>query len=178
MCKQCNLAFMKKTTYFNYIDGLSIPEWVVDSCPQSGDCSSSIREFIEDEEVRAELDLIDKDQLVKELEQYGEWDDEELKDHEENLMKILWIAINNIWEGYYDYAQYINDGIESGDIDTDELKSDFNETLYAQGYVEEDVWEWSDEHFENLLPFEENEKKFKEWFDSEVHTDHLIDENL
>ena len=53
--------------------------------------------------------------------------------------------------------------IEEGEIDTDELKTDFNEYLYSKGYDYETVWSYTDEHFENLLSFEENEKNFVKW---------------
>ena len=53
--------------------------------------------------------------------------------------------------------------IEEGEIDTDELKTDFNEYLYSKGYDCETVWSYTDEHFENLLSFEENERNFVKW---------------
>lgn len=87
-----------KIAYFNYIDGLEVPDWVVDSCPQSGNCDNALAEFREDDEVKAELDKLDPEQLKKELAEYGAWDDEQLNNHDENLTRILWIAIGNIWE--------------------------------------------------------------------------------
>ena len=56
--------------------------------------------------------------------------------------------------------------IEEGEIDTDELKTDFNEYLYSKGYDCEVVWSYTDEHFENLLSFEENERNFVKWLDN------------
>lgn len=55
---------------------------------------------------------------------------------------------------------------EEGEIDTDELKTDFNEYLYSKGYDCEVVWSYTDEHFENLLSFEENERNFVKWLDN------------
>ena len=56
--------------------------------------------------------------------------------------------------------------IDNGEIDTDELKTDFNEYLYSKGYECEVVWSYTDEHFENLLSFEENERNFVKWLDN------------
>lgn len=63
-------------------------------------------------------------------------------------------------------TQEIINKIDSGEIDTDELKSDFNETLYAKGYDFETVTYYTDEHFENLLTFAENENKFIYWLNN------------
>ena len=58
------------------------------------------------------------------------------------------------------YKDKINKGIDNGNIDTDDLKTDFNEYLYNKGYTFEQVTNYTDEHFENLLTFKQNEKKF------------------
>ena len=61
------------------------------------------------------------------------------------------------------YANKIIKGIDNGSIDADDLKTDFNETLYKKGFSFEEVTEYTDENFENLLTFEENEKNFLKW---------------
>ena len=58
------------------------------------------------------------------------------------------------------YKDKINKGIGNGNIDTDDLKTDFNEYLYKKGYSFEEVTQYTDEHFENLLTFKQNERKF------------------
>ena len=65
------------------------------------------------------------------------------------------------------YADKINKGIDNGSIDTDDLKTDFNETLYKKGFSFEDVTEYTDEHFENLLTFKKNETKFLKWYNQQ-----------
>ena len=55
---------------------------------------------------------------------------------------------------------------EIEEIDTDELKTDFNEYLYSKGYDCEVVWSYTDEHYQNLLSFEENEINFVKWLDN------------
>lgn len=88
---------------FNYIDGISLSDEVVAACSHQGQCDDDVKASMELPEVKAELDKIDKEQLVKELSEYGAWSDEELANHEDNLMRILWIAAGNISDGdYYD----------------------------------------------------------------------------
>lgn len=89
----------KLTAHFNYIDGIELEEWIIDSSPMSGSCDNFIEEIIaNEEEVISELNSLDKEQLVKELREYGAWDEEELADHNQNLRRILWIAIGDIQE--------------------------------------------------------------------------------
>lgn len=82
--------------YFNYIDGIELPEDVVRKCSHSGDCEDDCRRCMELPEVKSELEKIDPDRLKKELKEYGAWDDSELSNHNDNLMRILWIAAGNI----------------------------------------------------------------------------------
>ena len=51
------------------------------------------------------------------------------------------------------YKDKINKGIDNRNIDTDDLKTDFNEYLYNKGYSFEEVTQYTDEHFENLLRY-------------------------
>ena len=75
------------------------PECIAD-CSGSGDRSDSVKRWVE------RLNFDGPVELFKEhLECYGAWDDEELKDHEKNKQRVLWI-----WAGYclddpdgYDY---------------------------------------------------------------------------
>ncbi len=93
-----NASQKTKETYFNYIGSITLPEDVVKACHHSGPCDDDIDRAMELPEVKAELSLIDKDQLRKELKEYGAWDEIELSDHNENLKRILWIACGDIQE--------------------------------------------------------------------------------
>jgi hypothetical protein len=86
----------KYTAYFNYIDGITLKGEVIDRCFHSGDCEDDVRECLLREDVKKELARIDPGQLKKELSAYGAWDDEQLEDHEYNLVRILWIAAGDI----------------------------------------------------------------------------------
>ena len=83
---------------FNYIGTLLVPEWVVNDCPKIGKCDDFIKEAREYDEVKEELAKIDPEQLRKELYEYGAWDDEQLSNHEDNLDRILWVAIFDIYD--------------------------------------------------------------------------------
>ena len=75
------------------------PECIAD-CSGSGDRSDNVKRWVE------RLNIDGPVELFKEhLECYGAWDDEELKDHEENKSRVLWIWANDCYEnpGDYDY---------------------------------------------------------------------------
>ena len=87
-----------KEAYFNYIGSIQLPLDVIEKCHHTGDCEADVLECLERPEVKAELSEIKPEDLKKELEQHGAWDDEELNDHQENLKRILWIAAADIQE--------------------------------------------------------------------------------
>lgn len=91
---------MKYAT-FNYISEIELSDEVVNACSHQGQCDEDVKASMKLPEVKAQLDNIDKGQLVKELSEYGAWSDEELSNHQDNLMRILWIASGSISDGYY-----------------------------------------------------------------------------
>ena len=75
------------------------PECIAD-CSGSGDRSDNVKRWVE------RLNFDGPVELFKEhLDGYGAWDDEELKDHEENKSRVLWIWANDCYEnpGDHDY---------------------------------------------------------------------------
>ena len=48
--------------------------------------------------IARQLKKLDPDQVRLELAEYGAWDEEELRDHAENLRRILWCGVCDIWE--------------------------------------------------------------------------------
>ena len=77
-----------------------LPPECIAECSASGDQTDTVRGWVE------ELNFDGPVELFKEhLECYGAWDDEELKDHEENKSRVLWIWANDCYEnpGDYDY---------------------------------------------------------------------------
>ncbi len=49
--------------------------------------------------VAKQLKAMDAEKLAKELREYGAWDDSELTDHEQNLMRWVWVSAGDITEG-------------------------------------------------------------------------------
>lgn len=76
--------------YGNYVE-LEIPKFLVESIPMSGSADNAIEEIVNDEVLKPFLQDIDKDALVKELMDYGAWDEVELRDHKENLKRFIWV---------------------------------------------------------------------------------------
>ncbi len=66
-----------------------------------GDCESDVRELM------TELDLtgINPVSLRKELTEYGAWNDKELADHQENLMRWVWICCADVIDGKYELKE-------------------------------------------------------------------------
>ena len=94
LIKQLNME-----SSFNYIQAsLNIPKKVAKECSRSGSNDLSVDYYTKLPQYKRQLDKIDKEQLVKELLEYGAWDDNELSNHSDNLQRIFWIACGNICE--------------------------------------------------------------------------------
>ena len=81
---------------------LDIDMDVADSCSHPGPCDADVAEALEYPEIKAQFDKIDPAILAEELKEWGAWDTEELKDHEENKARLLWIACSSIMEELYE----------------------------------------------------------------------------
>jgi len=82
---------------FNYItESLNITKAVANECSKSGDNEYSVNYYMNLPKYKKQLSKIDKEQLIKELTEYGAWDDDELKNHNDNLQRIFWISCGNI----------------------------------------------------------------------------------
>ena len=75
---------------------LDLPADVVDACSHSGPVDDDVADALLRDDVSAEFDRIDPEDLRAELKEYGAWNDEELSDHEQNRARILWLAACNI----------------------------------------------------------------------------------
>lgn len=96
-----NASQKTKAAYFNYIGSIELPVDVIKSCYHSGDCTEDCRRCLQLPEIQAELADIDPLCLQQELSEYGAWSEDELKNHEDNLIRILWIASANITDENY-----------------------------------------------------------------------------
>ena len=66
--------------------------------PMSGQAEFGVALLIQEPDVKAQVDKIDPKVLATCLSEYGTWDDEELKDHNQNIDRLLWIAACDIQE--------------------------------------------------------------------------------
>ncbi len=66
--------------------------------PLSGQADDNVLALSQEPEIKAQIDKIKPELLVECLSEYGAWDTEELKDHEQNIQRILWLAACDIQE--------------------------------------------------------------------------------
>ena len=67
-----------------------------ESCSHQGNCDEDVAELIEQPEIIAQIEKIGPDAIRGELEEWGAWNDDELENDQENVLRILWIAAGNI----------------------------------------------------------------------------------
>lgn len=61
-----------------------------------GQCDEDVKELLKHPKIKRQLAKISDEDLAADLRGYGAWDEEELKNREENEMRIIWIAAGNI----------------------------------------------------------------------------------
>jgi len=82
---------------FNYItESLNITKAVANECSRSGNNEYSINYYMNLPKYKKQLLKLDKEQVRQELNDLGAWEDDELKNHEDNLQRLFWIACGNI----------------------------------------------------------------------------------
>lgn len=67
-----------------------------EKCTHPGPCDSDVSEAMQLPYIAKQLKKLGKEQLKKELRDYGAWDDTELDNHEENLSRWVWICAGSI----------------------------------------------------------------------------------
>ena len=63
-----------------------------------GQCDQDIEYLLTIPAIKRQIDKLDPALIARELSEYGAWDDEELKDSEQNKRRLLWIACGDIVE--------------------------------------------------------------------------------
>lgn len=71
-----------------------MPEDAVNDCHHIGECSHDVDRW----QNKIDLSHITDEKLKNELEEYGAWDDNELKDRAENEKRIIWLGAGMIQE--------------------------------------------------------------------------------
>ncbi len=77
---------------------LNITKAQVLAAYHSGAMDDDIAELAKVPSIARQLKRLDHEQVRLELAEYGAWDDGELQDHAQNLQRILWIGVCDIWE--------------------------------------------------------------------------------
>lgn len=63
-----------------------------------GQCYDDVKYLLTLPKIKKQLSKISDDDLVSELKEYGAWDNEELKNRNDNEERIIWISAGNIVE--------------------------------------------------------------------------------
>lgn len=82
---------------FNYFD-LYFTRKDVDSMPLSGACDNTVQAITKKPYIVRQFNAIDNSVLIKELIEYGAWDEIELQDKQANIERIVWLACSDIKE--------------------------------------------------------------------------------
>lgn len=84
---------------FNYItESLNITKAVANECSRSGNNEYSVNYYMNLPKYKKQLLKLDKEQVRNELNDLGAWEDDELKNHEDNLQRLFWLACGNIMD--------------------------------------------------------------------------------
>jgi len=70
----------------------------VDSMPLSGACDDTVDVIANKPYIVRQFNAIDNSKLIKELIEYGAWDEVELQDKQANIERIIWIGCLDIKE--------------------------------------------------------------------------------
>ncbi len=82
----------------NYGNDLRITSKDAAMCSHSGQCDDDVARLLLKPYIAKQIALLDKEQLRKELHEYGAWTDTELENHEENILRWVWISCGDIHE--------------------------------------------------------------------------------
>ena len=75
-------------------------------CSHIGDCEKDVRALLSTPEMQKQFSKLAVNDIRQELQEYGAWTEEELKDVEMNQVRLLWIAACNIWEEYFEAQEH------------------------------------------------------------------------
>jgi hypothetical protein len=86
--------------YSNYNNDIRITRQDAAKCSHSGDCESDIIELLQKPYIKKQVATLDREQLKKELSEYGAWNEAELRDHNQNIIRWLWLSAADIIENH------------------------------------------------------------------------------
>ena len=70
----------------------------VSMVPLMGQADDGVKALSQESDIMAQLNKYTPELIVECLSDYGSWSDEELKDHKQNIQRLLWIAACDIQE--------------------------------------------------------------------------------
>lgn len=85
----------------NYFD-LYFTRQDVDSVPSRGQCDDVVKIIAKKPYIERQFANIDNSKLIKELSEYGAWDNVELQDKQANIERIIWLGCSSIKENLVD----------------------------------------------------------------------------
>ena len=85
--------------YGDYGVELQMTKAQAQAAAHQGQCDADVLALSRQPKIARQLAKLNPEYLCRELEEYGAWDHTELADHAQNLLRILWLAANNIVEG-------------------------------------------------------------------------------
>ena len=80
----------------NYGNDLEITKEQARIGSHQGQCDNDLEYLMGLPKIKRQLNKLDKESLKKELSEYGAWDETELNNHDDNLMRWLWISCGDI----------------------------------------------------------------------------------
>lgn len=89
---------MKTFTYYSTNIFLTLTRAEILQASHQGQCADDVLELSKKPHIKKQLDIIDAEELKKDLREYGAWDDEQLADHAENLQRFMWLAAGSLKE--------------------------------------------------------------------------------
>ena len=124
---------------YSYID-LDLPQACVEECSTNGrDALPYVEDWMKDPDIKRALDALTHADSIRILYGYGCWNGDELKDHHENLKRILWIAACDLSESW-DYAIRHEDEMREENPDFEQFfESDTRECVHLEGVGYDDA---------------------------------------
>lgn len=100
ICKQVDSKQVFFSGYFCGTYGLELTMTLeeAESCSHSGRCDEDVKFLSQNKRILEQWEKIDKEQVKKALQESGAWEESELQDNSENLLKAVWLAANDISE--------------------------------------------------------------------------------
>ncbi len=84
--------------YSNYGNDLRITLQDAIQCSHSGDCENDVLTLLKKRYIKKQVQTLCPIQLVKELSDYGAWDEIELSNHKQNIARWVWMSCSDISE--------------------------------------------------------------------------------